>query len=150
MNSRASSAASRCVTQPASVTSAGWRRRRRRNIRSSHDRRHDKGGSENLLQRVQTTRARQGGHTTSDLHGKRPADWADVLRDQEIEPPSAPPIKHCWYDGPHGRQAALLLGWRHVEGYYRGRIAVAAPELYGWAIVEMWVEQGMLSPVKLS
>lgn len=62
-------------------------------------------------------------------------------------PASPPPIKHCWYHGPNGRQAALLLGWRQLEGRYRGRIAVAAPEPDGWAIVELWVDQAMLSPI---
>lgn len=60
---------------------------------------------------------------------------------------SAPPVKHCWYDGPYGRQAALLLEWRGRGGLFPGRIAVAALEPDGWAIVEMWVEQGMLSAV---
>ncbi|NYE35646.1 hypothetical protein F4692_000750 [Nocardioides cavernae] len=111
------------------------------------------GGRETLAERLAATRARDAErqHGTHGFHGKRPADWADVLR---AEPrladaaPAAPAIKHCWYDGPHGRQAALLLEWRGFDGYFRGRIAVAAPEADGWAIVEMWVEQGMLSPVE--
>jgi len=58
-----------------------------------------------------------------------------------------PPVRHCWYDGPNGRQAALLLEWRNVGGHYDGRIAVAAKEQgIGWGIVEMWVSAGMLSP----
>lgn len=104
------------------------------------------GGRETLAQRVATTRARQGGHSTSDLHGKRPADWADVLR-EPARGPEPPPVRHCWYDGPNGRQAALLLGWRNVSGHYDGRIAVAAEEPgVGWGVVEMWVSAGMLSP----
>ena len=103
------------------------------------------GKRETLAQRVENTRAREAGHSTQDLHGKRPASWADSLT--EPPPPVAPPpIRHCWYDGPNGRQAALLLGWRQVLGRYSGRIAVATLEPEGWIIVEMWVDQGMLSP----
>ncbi len=57
-----------------------------------------------------------------------------------------PPTRHCWYDGPHGRQAALLLEWRRVAGGWSGRIAVAAPDPGGWALVEMWVDPGLLAP----
>lgn len=56
-----------------------------------------------------------------------------------------PPTRHCWYDGPHGRQAALLLEWRRVGGGWSGRIAVAAPDPGGWALVEMWVDAGLLA-----
>jgi hypothetical protein len=58
---------------------------------------------------------------------------------------AAPPTRHCWYDGPHGRQAALLLEWRRVGGGWSGRIAVAAPDPGGWALVEMWVDAGLLA-----
>jgi hypothetical protein len=106
----------------------------------------DPGGPETLAERVANTRARQGSHSTSDLHGKRPADWADVLRDRPAEPTPAP-VRPCWYDGPNGRQAALLLEWRNVSGHYDGRIAVATQEPgVGWGIVEMWVSAGMLAP----
>lgn len=104
------------------------------------------GGRETLAERVANTKARQAGHGTAGAHGKRPADWADVLREQPSEP-QPPPVRHCWYDGPHGRQAALLLKWRNTGGHYDGRIAVAADEPgMGWGIVEMWVSAGMLSP----
>ncbi|WP_224279159.1 hypothetical protein [Nocardioides lacusdianchii] len=107
------------------------------------------GGRETLAQRTQTTRereaARRYGHGTSDFHGTPPAPWADALTDA-TPADHPPPVKHCWYDGPRGRQPALLLGWRNTGGHYDGRIAVAAPEPDGWAIVEMWVSQGMLSP----
>lgn len=110
------------------------------------------GSSETLLQRVQNAREREAArarHGTAGFHGKRPADWADALG--EASPAALPPpIKHCWYHGPHGSQPALLLGWRHLDGHYDGRIAVAALEADGWAIVEMWVEQGMLSPAYCS
>lgn len=56
-----------------------------------------------------------------------------------------PPTRHCWYDGPHGRQAALLLEWRRVGGGWSGRIAVAVPDPGGWALVEMWVDAGLLA-----
>lgn len=97
-------------------------------------------GRETLAQRVANT---QAGHGTAGAHGKRPADWADVLRDGA---PVPPPVRHCWYDGPYGRQAALLLEWRRIEGGYDGRVVVAVPDAAGWAVVEMWVESGMLSP----
>ena len=108
------------------------------------------GERETLAERVATTRAREAErqHGTQGFHGRRPADWADALRDGTPPATLAPAIKHCWYNGPHGRQAALLLQWRGFDGYFHGRIAVAAPEADGWAIVEMWVEQGMLSPVE--
>lgn len=89
---------------------------------------------------------KNGGHSTADLHGTRPAPWADALSETLPRAAPAPPIRHCWYDGPHGRQAALLLEWRPVGGLFHGRIAVAALEPDGWAIVEMVVEQGLLSP----
>lgn len=108
------------------------------------------GGRETLAQRTQATREREAsrryGHGTSDFHGTPPADWADALRDTKAAADQPPPVKHCWYDGPHGRQPALLLGWRNTGGHYDGRIAVAAPEPDGWAIVEMWVSQRMLRP----
>lgn len=47
---------------------------------------------------------------------------------QAEAPVQPPPIRHCWYDGPNGRQAALLLGWRNAGGHYDRRIAVAALE----------------------
>ena len=47
----------------------------------------------------------------------------------------------------HGRRPPLLLGWRNIGGRFDGRICVAAPDEGGWAIVEMWVEGAMLSPV---
>lgn len=87
-------------------------------------------------------RARQAGHGTADLHGTRPAGWFPAASDEPT-----PPVRHCWYDGPNGRQAALLLKWRNVGGHYDGRIAVAAHEPgVGWGIVEMWVEQDLLAP----
>jgi hypothetical protein len=59
----------------------------------------------------------------------------------------APSIRHCWYDGPHGRQAGLLLEWRASTGIWRGRIAVAAQDDSGWALVEQWVDADMLTPI---
>lgn len=110
------------------------------------------GGRETLAERVANTRAREAErqHGTHGFHGKRPADWADALRDtpSAAPAPAAPAVKHCWYNGPYGRQAALLLKWRGFDRSFHGRIAVAAPEADGWAIVEMWVKQRMLSPVQ--
>ena len=82
---------------------------------------------ETLAERVAATRAREAG-------AGQPAE------------PQPPLVKHAWYDGPRGRQAALLLGWRNIQGRYDGRICVAAPDGDGWAIVEMWVDGAMLSP----
>jgi hypothetical protein len=90
------------------------------------------GRGESLASRVATTRERQRpGGVSPHGHG------ADA----------PPATRHCWYDGPHGRQAALLLEWRRVGGGWSGRIAVAAPDPAGWALVEMWVDPGMLAPV---
>lgn len=89
------------------------------------------------------------GHSTQGFHGKPPADWSAPLRDGPRAPAAPPPeLKHCWYSGPHGRQPALLLRWRRVEGGHDGLIVVAAPDETGtgWAVVEMWVEAALLSP----
>jgi hypothetical protein len=87
---------------------------------------------ESIAERIATTRAR--------------ADAAGATASVEPAPPAPPVVKHCWYDGPHGRQPALLLGWRKVGEGYDGRIAAAVPEGTGWAVVEMWVESEMLTP----
>lgn len=89
------------------------------------------GRGESLAARVAATQER-----------RRPASTAPESRAAGTPPPT----KHCWYDGPHGRQAALLLEWRRVGGGWSGRIAVAAPDPAGWALVEMWVDPGMLAP----
>ena len=102
------------------------------------------GGGESLAERVASTRARQE-HGTQDLHGNRPAPWADALSESPSPAPSPPPVRHCFYEGPHGRQAALLLEWRRIGDRHDGRICVAAPDAGGWALVEMWVDQGMLT-----
>lgn len=101
------------------------------------------GGRETLAQRVANTGARQG-HGTEDLHGTRPvaAPWTASIA--VASSPMPPPVRHCWYDGPHGRQAALLLGWRKVADGYDGRIAVVVRGDDGWVLVEIWVDQGML------
>lgn len=90
---------------------------------------------ETLAERVATTRARQAGSPPPQRPEPDPRD---------AEKP--PVLKHAWYDGPRGRQAALLLEWRSIEGRFDGRICVAVPDDDGWAIVEMWVDGAMLSP----
>jgi len=86
------------------------------------------GRGESLAQRVADTNARQPAEPRTD------------------DPDPVPAIKHCWYDGPHGRQAALLLEWRKVGDGFDGRIAVAVPDSSGWGLVEMWVDAAMLEP----
>ncbi|HXH78846.1 hypothetical protein [Nocardioides sp.] len=86
------------------------------------------GHGESLDQRVAEMTSRGLGATPPDAHG------------------SVPPIKHCWYSGPHGRQAALLLEWRRVGDGYDGRVAVAVPDSSGWGLVEMWVDAALLEP----
>lgn len=62
--------------------------------------------------------------------------------------PQPPIVRHCWYDGPNGRQAALLLECRNIGGHYDGRIAVAAEEPgLGWGIVEMCVRPECWRPL---
>ncbi|QSR29122.1 hypothetical protein CFI00_01125 [Nocardioides sp. S5] len=109
-------------------------------------------GDESLAQRVANTRARQAGdaatrsitaHSTAGFHPPQPAQPPQPLAPV---PPQAPTVKHCWYLGPYGRQAALLVRWRHVGDGYDGQILVPAPDEGGWAIVEMWVESNMLAP----
>ena len=84
-------------------------------------------------------------HGTAGAHGKRPKAWAGSL----VEPPKLPVVRHCWFDGPYGRQAALLLGWRQIDGVYYGRIAVAVLQSDGWIIVEMAVPAKLLTPSTL-
>ncbi len=114
-------------------------------------------GRETLTERVANTRARQtgagtSGHSTADLHGKRPnapASWTAPPPPPAAPGKPPPPIKHCWYDGPYGRQPALLLRWRRIAGdHYDGLIVVAAPDetRTGWVVMEMWTEASMLSP----
>ncbi|MFC7723609.1 hypothetical protein ACFQW6_00730 [Nocardioides sp. GCM10028917] len=114
-------------------------------------------GRETLAERVANTRARQmssatSGHSTADLHGKRPnapAPWAAPPPGPASPGPPPPSIKHCWYDGPYGRQPALLLRWRRIAGdHYDGLIIVAAPDETGtsWVVMEMWAEASLLSP----
>lgn len=111
--------------------------------------------SETLADRVANTRARQAGHVaaghgTADLHGKRPnapAAWTASTPAPSL--PSTPPrLRHCWYDGPYGRQPALHLKWRNVSGHYEGLVILAVPdeEGAGWAVVEMYVDAAMLRP----
>jgi hypothetical protein len=110
---------------------------------------------ETLTERVANTRARQtsfpgSGHSTADLHGRRPnapASWT-APPGTPTAPGTPPPIKHCWYDGPYGRQPALLLRWRRIERHYDGLIIVAAPDENGtaWVVMEMWTEASLLSP----
>ncbi len=95
-----------------------------------------RGRGETLAQRVANTRARSAGAPSAVTPDPAPPGPAS--------PP--PPLKHAWYDGPHGRQPALLLEWRNIEGHYDGRICVAAPDGDGWALVEMWVDGAMLAP----
>lgn len=111
---------------------------------------------ETLAERVANTRARQTGstlgHSTADAHGQpatAPASWTAPAAPQAVPATPPPPLKHCWYDGePYGRQPALLVKWRCTEGHYDGLIIVAAPDETGrgWAVVEMWVAAGLLSP----
>jgi hypothetical protein len=119
------------------------------------------GRGESLAQRVANTRARQAqdaataapqpvlsgfqtttdrvmpSHSTAPFHSPRP---------KAATAPQPPQVTHCWYLGPYGRQAALLVRWRQVGGGYDGLIVVAVPDGDGWALVEMWVESNMLEP----
>lgn len=69
---------------------------------------------------------------------------------QRLTPPD---VKHCWYDGPNGRQAALLLKWSRGsdQSRWRGYVAVARPSEDGsgeWDLVTMWVSAGLLAPAE--
>jgi hypothetical protein len=109
---------------------------------------------ETLAERVAITRARQAGlgHGTAGFHSTPPtmppASWASL----PMAPPSPasppPPLRHCFYEGPHGRQPALLLKWRCIEQHWDGLIVVAAPDATGegWAVVEMWTDSALLKP----
>lgn len=69
---------------------------------------------------------------------------------QPHQGPTPPPVKHCWYDGPDGRQAALLLDWRKITDHaaWEGYIAVARPIDDGWGLVTIWVDAGLLAPTQ--
>ena len=65
-------------------------------------------------------------------------------------PPRAPDVRpeprltsDCAF---HGVPARAPPRRRRLDGHYDGRIAVAAIEPDGWAVVEMWVEQGRTDP----
>lgn len=90
-------------------------------------------GRETLAQRIANTKA----------NAERQLAPPELER---VDPDAAPPVRHCWYEGTHGVQAALLLEWRVTSGAWRGRIAVAAPDAGGWVLVEQWVEAAMLTP----
>ncbi len=97
-----------------------------------------RGQRETLAQRVANTRAREAAARSP----------ASAEGHEGAASTSGPPVQHCWYDGPHGRQAALLLEWRQRAGAWAGRIAVSVPDDQGWALVEMWVDAGLLAPVE--
>lgn len=100
-----------------------------------------RGGGENLAQRVANTRAREAGINPDASPYAAPTP-------PTIGSPAPPPgVKHAWYDGPYGRQPALLLKWRNIQGRYDGLICVAAPDGVEWALIEMWVDGAMLAPV---
>jgi hypothetical protein len=105
------------------------------------------GGGETLAERVANTRAQQA---TDAAEAAAPSHSTASFHTSAAGPPrrtAPPPVKHCWYRGPYGRQAALLVRWRQVGGGYDGLILVPAPdEGHGWAVVEMWVESDMLEP----
>lgn len=82
------------------------------------------GERETLAQRVANTRARE----------TAPAEPGPSSTD------GPPPLRHCWYDGPHGRQAALLIEWRKRADTWHARIDVALPHPDGgWCMTELWV-----------
>lgn len=60
--------------------------------------------------------------------------------------PAGPTVTHCWFAGPHGRLAALLLGWRKVtpNAIWEGHIVHAVPDDDGWTLITEWVDAGML------
>jgi len=70
-------------------------------------RRHDR---ETLAERVANTRAAQA---AAAEHDETPA--ARTARRTPSKPP--PLFKHAWYDGPYGRQPALLWEWRKIGGH---------------------------------
>lgn len=89
---------------------------------------------ETLAQRIANTRANE-----RDRGAPAPTD---------TETP--PPIRHCWYDGPYGRQAALLVEWRKRAGAWYARIDVALPHPTdgGWCLTELWVDASLVAPVQ--
>jgi hypothetical protein len=115
---------------------------------------------ETLDERVANTRARQAGrpgpsesagqtgHSTAGFHRTPPPSWGAPPTPPATPSSPLPLLRHCWYDGPFGRQPALLLRWRNISGHFDGLIVVAAPDQAGtgWAVVEMWTDAAMLSP----
>ena len=114
---------------------------------------------ETLAERVAATRARQNGqeqppvrtgHTTADFHRQQPAappSWTALPTNPAVPTTPPPVIKHAWYRGPLGRQPALLLRWRSTgEGQFDGLVCTVMPDGDGYALVEFWVDAGLLSP----
>ena len=64
--------------------------------------------------------------------------------DEGAAPP--PPVKHCWVNGVHGRLPGLLLGWRQAGEGWQGRVVRLVHDADGWAVVEEWVDAGLLDP----
>lgn len=92
-----------------------------------------KRGGESIAERVARTKAAKA---AEEEQATRLAD----------HPEDVPAVRHCWYDGPHGRQATLLLEWRNRAGTWCGRIMVAQLEDDGWVMASLWVDGAMLEP----
>ncbi len=60
-------------------------------------------------------------------------------------PPGTPALRHCWVDGPCGRQPGLLLTWRQGPGGWQGRVVHPVEETAGWVVVEEWLPATLLS-----
>lgn len=93
-------------------------------------------------------------HGTAGFHGRRPRSagpWtAPPAPDRPPDQPSPvgrPVAQHVWYfGGLEGRQPALLVGWRSIEGRWDGLICTLVPDDQGHAVVQMWVDSQLLAP----
>lgn len=89
-------------------------------------------------------------HGTAGFHGRRPkasGPWTAVAPTHDHAPGQPPVAQHVWYfGGLHGRQPALLVGWRSIEGRWEGLVCTLVPEGEGHAVVQMWVDAQLLAP----
>lgn len=75
------------------------------------------------------------------LADRTAANVRDLAGSQE-----PPPLRHCFVTDMHGRQPALLMGWRRREDGWHGRVVRPVLEDGSWVVVEEWLPSGLLDP----
>ena len=67
------------------------------------------------------------------------AERAAARRGEAPSEPKAPPLRHCWVTGAHGRLPGLLLGWEQRADGWHGHVVHPVHEPDGWVVVEEWL-----------